>query len=81
LDASAADVGFLVFADGARRAAAGTHGQDHGGAAGDDVAAGKHARQAGGLGGLVGHDVAPLVELLRPGVDWPTIGLALVPSA
>ena len=39
-----------VGADGARRAAAGAHGQDHGGGAGDDVAAGEHARHAGRLG-------------------------------
>ena len=52
-----------IGADRARGAAAGAHRQDHGGAAGDDVAAGEHARHAGGLGGRVGDDVAPLVEL------------------
>ena len=42
--------------------AARPHRQDHGRAAGDDVAAGEHARQAGRLRRLVGDDVAPLVQ-------------------
>ena len=43
--------------DGSGGFAAGAHGEDHGGAAGDDVAAGKDASLGGAQALRVGNDV------------------------
>ena len=51
-----------IGVDRARGALAVAHRQDHGRRAAHDVAAGEDARDAGHAG-LVGHDVAPLVDL------------------
>ena len=58
----------------ARRLAAGAHRLDHGGRAGDDVAAGEDARQRRGEA-VVGRDVAPLVELQPRGLAHDRIGV------
>ena len=51
-----------VAEDGCGSPAPGAHGQDDRGPAGDDVAAGEHTRQVGGLGDRVGGHVAPVVQ-------------------
>jgi hypothetical protein len=50
-----------VLVDRLCRFAAGAHGEDDGGAAGDDVAAGKDAALGGAQAFGIGHDVVPLI--------------------
>jgi hypothetical protein len=58
LDRCRFDAGVEILEHRGGGPTAGAHGEDHGGATGDDVAAGEHAGQVGGLGDRVGRHVA-----------------------
>ncbi len=61
-----------VIVNGAGGTAACSHGEDHGGRSGDNVASGKNTRARGALGFGIRLDVTALVGLLTPsGIKCP----------